>query len=389
MKPPDIDRKKLAAARLWAASRYPYLASALFASRIISIPGTNAIAVDADWNLYFDPEVVDRLTVANLGTMMVHHSGHLLRDHATRARTAGVTTETSQAWTTAADAEINDDFEGADLDFPSEPVTPPALGLQAGRFAEEYYAHLKEDDHACEDCGSGVDDSKRPWDSEGGISKRSAHLVRCQVASDILQHGKQAGVVPLGMQRWAEKILRPRVDWRRALAAEIRSGVASVAGKVDYTYRRPSRRQSISKDIVMPSLHRPIPEIAVVIDTSGSMSESLLGAALAEVEGLLKRIGLSKRLSVLSCDAAARKVQKVSSVSQVQLFGGGGTNMGQGIDAASLLRPLPSVVVILTDGFTPWPDAPPKNMRVVVGLLEAGSVPPPAWAKTIRIDRIQ
>lgn len=381
--------QKVAAARLWAASRFPYLASALFATRIIATPDTGAAAVDERWNMYFDPEVVAALTVEELGSILVHHTGHLLRDHAGRARSLGIAEETSGAWITAADAEINDDL-AEELRFSREPVTPTAVGLPEGKFAEEYFHALKEDSKACDDCGSGADSRTRSWDQPGGIGDRTAGLLRCQTAAEIMRHcqGKAPGTVPLGLMRWAEEVLRPRVDWRRALAAEIRSGISSVAGKVDYTYRRPSRRQSISPDIVLPSLHRPVPDVAVVIDTSGSMSGDLLGSALTEIEGLIKRVGLARHLTVLSCDAVVHKVQKVSSAGQVELFGGGGTDMGRGISAAAALRPAPSVVVVLTDGYTPWPSHRPKGITVVVGLLASGGHPPPSWARTIRIEDV-
>jgi hypothetical protein len=64
--------------------------------------------------------------------------------------------------------------------------------------------------------------------------------------------------------------------------------------------------------------------------------------------------------------------------------------MGAGIAAAAALKPRPSVVIVLTDGFTPWPDRPPRGVRVVVGLLAEDSMPggwpPPAWARTVVID---
>jgi predicted metal-dependent peptidase len=173
------------------------------------------------------------------------------------------------------------------------------------------------------------------------------------------------------------------------LAAEIRQGIASIQGKVDYTYSRPSRRASIAKDYILPSLRKPIPDVAVVIDTSGSMSERQLGQVLAEVEGLLRSVGLGKeRLRVLSCDADVHNVHRVSSARKVSLLGGGGTNMGAGIDAAMSLRPRPQVVVVLTDGYTPWPESPPKGAKVIVGLIEGSTDawPPPSWARVVRIE---
>ena len=195
--------------------------------------------------------------------------------------------------------------------------------------------------------------------------------------------------MPLGWQRWADDLLEPKVDWRRALAAEVRAGVGSVAGCVDYSYMRPSRRASVTGDVIMPALRRPLPTVAIVIDTSGSMSNDLLAAAVAEVKGILQGVGLDgDHLHVLSCDAYVHGVQRITSARQIELRGGGGTNMGAGIDAALELRPSPSVVVVLTDGYTPWPADPPKRARVVVGLVGAGHWPAPSWARCVRIEKV-
>jgi len=193
--------------------------------------------------------------------------------------------------------------------------------------------------------------------------------------------------VPAGMLRWAEEVLSPRVNWRKVLAAELRRAVFEVSGAVDYSYRRPSRRAAAVSGVVLPALRRPMPELAVVCDTSGSMTESLLAAALAEVEGLLRALGLARQVRVLACDTAVAPAQRVTSARQVQLVGGGGTNMGAGIAAAVALRPRPAVTVVLTDGYTPWPAAAPKGTRVVVGLLGPGAPAAPPWARAVRVEQ--
>lgn len=390
MSSPGLDRQRLAAARLWAASRFPYLASALFAARLLAVDRPGLIAVDESWRVFIDPRLVQAWPAEQLGSVLVHHVGHLLRDHAARARALGVRREDRGRWTLAADAEINDDL-GPGLSFPSEPVLPSSLGCEAGRFAEEYFREIGGRTEEC-DCGGGCDGAPRPYEQDvagqAGISRDSANLLRCQVASQILEscRGLQPGAVPLGLRRWAEELLGVRVDWRRVLAAEIRRGVAAVAGAVDYSYRRPSRRAFVLPDVVMPTMLRPVPEVAVVVDTSGSMGEALLGQALAQVEALLRTLGLAqRRLPVLPCDASVHAVRRVTSARQVELLGGGGTNMGEGIAAARRLRPAPSVVVVLTDGFTPWPAAAPRGLRVVVGLLREGGPQPPGWARVVRI----
>ena len=75
-------------------------------------------------------------------------------------------------------------------------------------------------------------------------------------------------------------------------------------------------------------------------------------------------------MRVLSCDAQVHAVKRVSRASQIELLGGGGTDMGEGIAQALSLKPRPSVIVVLTDGFTPWPAGAPRGAKVIVGLLE-------------------
>jgi predicted metal-dependent peptidase len=344
-----------------------------------------------------DPEVVDEWSVPVLGSLLVHHTGHLLRDHAGRAQRLGVARDTSKDWSLAADAEINDDLIGTGLRL-VDPVLPQTLGWNPGRLAEEYFHCGHHDTELNPDCGSGADGIPRPWElmrgEGGGLPPGERQLIACQVANEVLNHSREGrGRLPNSWTRWAEELLEPKVDWRKALSAELRKGVSAMAGRVDYTYRRPSRRASVSPDVVLPAMERPVPEVAIVCDTSGSMSEAQLGQVLMEVEGLLRSVGLARtRVKVLAADAAVHTVQRVSSASKLRLVGGGGTDMGVGIEAAARLRPRPSVVVVLTDGMTPWPAEPPKGVQVVVGLLgpdqARGGRPwaAPEWARVVRID---
>jgi len=420
----------LAAARLWAASKFPYLATGLFGVQASADPGSGTVSVDEGWRLHADPELTAGWSAAQLGSVLVHHVGHLLRTHGERAQGAGVRPDETTDWIRAADAEINDDLVRAGLNLPGQPVLPRDLGADDGLLAEQYFAGIrrpapttgtggeggaKGDGGAREvsgagggggagtqprsvtkgpgeaagtwlDCGSGADGMPRPGQGQEGLPRWQAELLRRQVAQDVIAHGKQPGTVPAGLLRWAEEVLNPKVDWRAVLAAELRRAVAEVCGAVDYSYRRPSRRSVVTAPVVLPALRRPVPAVAVVCDTSGSMTEDLLAMALAEVEGLLRALGLARQVRVLACDTAVAPAQRVSSARQVQLAGGGGTDMGAGIAAAAGLRPRPAVAVVLTDGYTPWPAVPPKGMRVVVGLLGEQAPEAPAWARAVRVE---
>ncbi|MGI9033920.1 MAG: vWA domain-containing protein [Acidimicrobiales bacterium] len=394
-----LDTDKLALARLWAVGRHPYMAAAIFASPVIAAPGLGKVTVDESWRLYVDPELVDSWSIEILGSLLVHHAGHLVRDHAGRARRLGVERHNAKTWALAADAEINDDLVGTGLRLPDDRVVPQELGWRPGRLAEEYFhtEHLETDNEP--DCGSGSDSQTRDWDMAGdqgsGMPPGERHLLRCQVANDVLRYMREGrGRLSAGWKRWAENQLDPKIDWRRVLAAEIRKGVSTVTGRVDYTYRRPSRRAHATPGIVLPALERPVPEVAVVVDTSGSMSEAQLARILAEIDGVLKGVGLARgQVRVLSVDAAVKSVRRVSTAAAVDLVGGGGTDMGAGLDAVARLRPRPSVVVVLTDGLTPWPDSAPKAMQVVVCMVTSDSQgrggrpwATPVWARVVHVD---
>ncbi len=385
----------LAAARLWATDRFPYLATGLFGAEVVAAPGSGTVSVDESWRMRADPELTAHWTAAQLGSVLVHHVCHLLRTHGERAQAAGVSAPDARLWIQAADAEINDDLVPAGLDLPGRPVLPADLGAPDGLLAEQYFQarttarSAKNKDMAAGDwldCGSGADGVPRPDDGPPARPAWQADLLRRQVAQDVIDHGKQAGDVPGGLLRWAQEILNPKINWRKVLAAELRRAVAEVAGAVDYSYRRPSRRAAVAGNVVLPALRRPVPDVAVVCDTSGSMTDDLLAAALAEVEGLLRAMGLARQVRVLACDYAAGPARRVSSARQIQLVGGGGTDMGAGIAAAVALRPRPAVTVVLTDGYTPWPAAAPKGTRVVIGLLGTGAPDAPAWARAVRVD---
>jgi len=393
---PEHGIDHLAAARLWAATKFPYLATGVFGAQVIADRGGGTVSVDESWRMRADPEVTADWTPAQLGSVLIHHVCHLLRTHGERAQGTGVRPDEAADWIRAADAEINDDLVPAGLELPGHPVLPRDLRAEDGLLAEQYFAGMRR--HAGRaagnqarsgqwlDCGSGADGIPRPGQGGDGLPRWQADLLRRQVAQDVLAHGKQPGTVPAGLLRWAQEVLSPKVNWRAVLAAELRRAVAEVSGAVDYSYRRPSRRSAVAGPVVLPALRRPVPEVAVVCDTSGSMTEDLLAMVLAEVEGLLRALGLARQVRVLACDTAVAPAQRVSSARQVELVGGGGTDMGAGIGAAAALRPRPAVTVVLTDGYTPWPAVAPKGMRVVVGLLGEGAPEAPPWTRSVRVE---
>lgn len=116
------------------------------------------------------------------------------------------------------------------------------------------------------------------------------------------------------------------------------------------------------------------------------MSQELLDAAVTEIDALLHRTA-ARELTVVVCDAEAARPQRVRRLGDLTLRGGGGTDLRIGIAAAAACRPAPSVIVVLTDGFTPWPDAAPPSTSVIAVVIGSGApLPRGPDIQALRID---
>ncbi|MFF9006763.1 VWA-like domain-containing protein [Streptomyces goshikiensis] len=388
-----LDRAKLLAARFKAAQDRPYLASALYALTVVPSGRVPTMGVDRHWRCYVAPAFVDATPVTELAGVWIHEVAHLLRDHHARAgRLPAADQRDHLRVNLAQDCEINDDLLADGLRLPEGRVEPRDFGLPAGSMFESYLPAIPASPPHGADCGSGAHGTPMPWElgeaaGPARIGAVEAEALRRQTAEAVRAHQRARGSVPAGWRRWAEQLLEPTVDWRRALSGAVREATAWAAGAVDYTYRRPSRRTpALGGRVVLPSLRRPLPRVAIVVDTSGSMGEDDLAAALAEVTGVLREVGVgAHRVAVLACDADVHAVTRVTSAEQVTLAGGGGTDMTVGISAALALPDRPNIVVVLTDGYTPWPAETP-SCRLIAALIGAAAPEPPSWVETVRVD---
>ncbi|MEV4275205.1 vWA domain-containing protein [Actinoplanes xinjiangensis] len=399
------ESEKLYAARLFAAEARPYLATALYALKPILSWTVPTMAVDRYWRCYVSPAFVAATPVDELAGVWVHEVSHLLRDHHGRGERLATEKDLTGPghrlrMNIAADFEINDDVYGDGLPRPAGVIGPELLGLATGKLMEEYLPMIAMGVYSRQlvwlDCGGGADGSDRPWelgpDGAHGLDEQTRALVRYRVAQGLIGRGDAPG----GWQRWAEKVVHPPQPWRELLGNAIRSAVSAPGVGEDYVYHRPSRRSSSLPGVILPSLRRRPPRVSVVIDTSGSVSDTELGSALLEVAAITRAVGGRRDLvRVVSCDAAAHVTGEICKSEGIPLLGGGGTDMREGFTKALSTRPAPDVIVVLTDGQTPWPQRQPP-CRTVIGLFPRPRFVdendpdfeldlPPSWARVVTL----
>lgn len=428
-----LPAQRIATARAVALDRMPYFSSGVLDLVPREAPGLGSLAVTDRGILLFDPEVLGQWTPAEGGAVYLHEYLHIFLKHSERferlVRSGVLTTSAQdrQLWNECCDAEINDDLQEAGLSLPSitipsgeelKPILPELRGWPKHGLAEEYLkieldkrpppeagggsGDEEEDDGATPPavgaghCGSGAGNpvpDEPPADDPDARSADDLDQSRRAGAQSMVEHAKSRGSVPRGLLRQAADMLAPaRVAWQTLLGRRVRSAVAHRAGQGDYTRLRPSRRQAAFMDWPgeeprLLATCRPQVEVAVVMDTSGSIDDEQAALILSEVQGVLSALG-GARVTFLSADAAVSGRVRTHSLRTIKehVRGGGGTDFRPALaELATETRPRPSVVVYATDGYGPAPEEPPRGMDVI-WLLTPDGRPPCDWGQVVEMD---
>ncbi|MDO5150693.1 MAG: hypothetical protein Q4D76_15090 [Oscillospiraceae bacterium] len=166
------------------------------------------------------------------------------------------------------------------------------------------------------------------------------------------------GFIPAGLIEEIKALSMPPVPWDVELAKWFDTWFPPVEKR--RTYARPSRRQSSTPDIPRPNWVRyDIPEhsrtYAVIIDTSGSMSPTMIGKALgaAASYSVAKDVPLVR---VVFCDAQAYDIGYVAPediAGRVMIKGRGGTVLQPAVDLLENSKDFPKdgPVLIITDSY--------------------------------------
>lgn len=401
--------------RAYCAEKLVWFSPALFSVRLVLTDKVPVAAVDRNMNIYFNPEFVEKMHAAcpkisdfaeQVGFVWIHEIAHVLREHGARAEDQKAD---AQLWNIAADLEINDGV-WAGLKMPElfPGLVPKQYNLPEGKLTEWYYHELLDNPDLAEqikaatggnwDEGSGVHGQIRDW--ETGANGQKLHpldleVMRRDVAQKMHENRKYIGNLPGSWEVWVNKILKSQTDWRKKLRHRMSIAISTGIGlKVDYSFARPNRRQSVYLPIVAPAFSGDMSaRIACVVDTSGSMGPEEIGQAVGEVCQVLAVFKIP--ITVIPCDVQAYEpilVSKPSDYVKLQkLAGGGGTYLIAGIEAALALRPKPDSILVLTDGYTAYPSVPYKT-PVVFGILkrhenEQTPLPlMPPWSKEAVVD---
>ena len=240
--------------------------------------------------------------------------------------------------------------------------------------------------------GSGFFDDHSKWGTLGKKKQKeleekwTQRIVDAANIVTILKASNQRGTVPLCAQRLINELTKPQTDWRTLLSNFIQEEIT------DYSFSPPDRRFPDS-DFFLPDFNEKeekVKNVLFMIDTSGSMSDEMITQAYSEIKGAIDQfnghleglLGFFDGVVVEPTPFADEEELKI-----IRPVGGGGTNFHIIFEYVQekMKEELPTSIVILTDGYAPFPEEEEAMDIPVLWIINNNDVTPP-WGKIARIE---
>lgn len=394
--------------KIKAANARPYLAAEIHSLHPVLRENWPHLSCDKHFRAYFGEEFFSAHSQAEQIGILLCSVYRLAMNHYGRAKKLKAN---PILWRLASAFDTNCAIKKDGLTIPNTSVFPSMFKLKSDLHVEAYYVALLDmmdaNNQKLEEAveglegedgekaqmeggldGSCADNEPRSWEeaspgmdeSPSGLSEDDIDLMREALGEKI----RSRGDVPAGYKLLAKARDHAKVDWKKELHALVRRATELVRGLGDYTYHRLPRRQPPLGCQMAASVGHRV-GVAVVIDTSGSMQSEETNQAIAEVGGILKSLPQGSSVRVLSCDSMTHKARQVFRAEDIELAGGGGTDMRVGIADALAVNPKPDVVIVITDGYTPWPAKNP-GVEVVACLTQKPSGHLPHWMRFVVVN---
>ena len=168
------------------------------------------------------------------------------------------------------------------------------------------------------------------WDYAAALSKEVA---------------QKKSSMPLGLERFAKKVISNDVDWKFELYNAINRHMRN-----NYAFMPPNKKH-LYRGVALPSLASDTLSLIVAIDTSGSIKEDVLGAFIGEFKSIMQNFP-SVAIELLIADAKVHSHHTFMGGDNLEftLKGGGGTDYRPVFDYVEQNLPMSSMLLYFTDG---------------------------------------
>jgi len=170
---------------------------------------------------------------------------------------------------------------------------------------------------------------------------------------------QQKGKLPIGMSRYIDKLKDVEINWRIVLRRFIQQSIPN-----DYTFQKRSKRGA-ALNIYLPSVTKEKINIAVGVDTSGSIEQGELTKFLSEIVGIARafREIIDMRIMFHDVEVQADYLVKNGNIPKIMAMtpkGGGGTSHIPLMDKVKKDIKDCKCLICFTDG---WSDLEDINLK--------------------------
>lgn len=376
-------RTKLGAARTRLVLEKPFIGALVMHLPLVAADPRwcRTVATDAR-ALYYNPEYIDGLTLAQTQFVLAHEAMHCALAHfARRAH------RVRRRWDVACDHAVNLLLTGEGLKAPPEALANAAY---RGLSAEEIYPLIPAgtqartlDDHLFESGPGQAKHSQPPGASpvqDAPISIDRAELARRWQGRMVsaAQQARRAGRLGESWLRLIDGLVQPQLAWRYLLARYLMS-----AAREDYSFQRPPRREG---DALLPRLASGEMDLHIALDTSGSIGADEMAQFASEVDALKGQV--RARVTLHACDERLDprgpwRFQPWEPITLPrEVGGGGGTCFAPVFDWISGERQHPDLLLYFTDAEGEFPRHAP-DFPVIWLVKGRGKVP---WGERIQLN---
>ena len=240
-------------------------------------------------------------------------------------------------------------------------------------------------------------DNSSGWDyhnKPAEINEKQAELNANEWKSRVMQAAEamnrrnsalEPGSIPAFAERYIENLKKPQTDWRTVLDEFIQEEIN------DYSFCPPDRRFNDSP-FFLPDFNEKdfrIEKILFMIDTSGSMSDDQITECYSEIKGAIDQFDGKLEGWLGFFDAVVVPPEPFVDESDflaIRPKGGGGTRFDIIFNYVrdKMGDDPPVSIVILTDGYAPFPDETTTMGIPVLWIINNEDVEPP-FGKVARI----
>ena len=239
-----------------------------------------------------------------------------------------------------------------------------------------------------EACKNTTMDDHSFWEGDDEIAgQQDVWLQRMVNATDIVSSmgGASRGTTPLAAERIVEELKNPILDWRTILNDFIQEEIC------DYSFAPPDRRMEDSP-FFLPDFNEKdekAKDILFMIDTSASMSDDQITQCYSEIYGAIGQFNGKLQGKLGFFDATVVEPTPFEDEDEFKIIrpkGGGGTSFHIIFEYVEkfMQDELPVSIVILTDGFAPWPAEADALGIPVLWIINNDQANPP-WGKVARL----